>query len=103
MAITPNSTTRGLLLAAVPGALSPIYSDSYRRFLEPTQNNRVVPWELERLLETLGWEVRDGWGCYAVAGNGEENAFNEADMLGLHRRLQQAAATYWTTIAVAPA
>ncbi|RIK46108.1 MAG: hypothetical protein DCC58_04265 [Chloroflexi bacterium] len=89
----------GRLLTAVPGALSPIYRDSYRRFLEPQANNRVNPLELERLLEALGWQVRDGWGIYTTAGNGEPNAFTEPDVLRLPKPLQQAAATYWVTLA----
>lgn len=92
-------TPGGKLLTAVPGALSPIYRDSYRRFLEPMTNNRVNPWELERLLDALGWDVLEGWGCYSAAGNGEANAFNEPEVLALPRALQQAAATYWVSIA----
>jgi SAM-dependent methyltransferase len=89
----------GRLLVAVPGALSPIYSESYHRFLEPMTNNRILPWELDRLLDALGWEVVDGWGTFAEAGAGQPNAFNEPAILTLPRRLQQAAATIWSTIA----
>ena len=90
----------GRLLTAVPGGLSPIYRNTYRRFLEPMTNNRVTPWELERLLAELGWTVLEGWGAYRVAGNGEPNAFSEPDVLALPLRLQQAAATYWVSVAV---
>lgn len=89
----------GRLLVAVPGALSPIYSDSYRRFFEPTTNNRLVPWELERVLDALGWEIAGGWGGYRAGGNGVSNAFIEPDILAFPQRMQQAAATYWVTIA----
>lgn len=91
----------GRLYASVPGALSPIYRQSWRRFIEPdnTGTNFMVPWELEQVLEASGWAVLDGWGEYGQSLTGEENAFTAVDVAALDRRLQQAAATTWAVIA----
>ena len=89
----------GHLYASVPGALSPIYGNSWRRFLEPVASNRIVPWELESLLTDLGWTVVDGWGGYGVILGGETNPFGAEQMADLDRRLQQAAATTWGFVA----
>ena len=90
----------GRLFVSVPGALSPIYDASWRRFVEPdTSNSYMVPWELEALLDHLGWRIRDGWPWIGPAGNGIQNQLDEAELRRLPRRLQQAAATFWVTIA----
>lgn len=54
----------GRLYVSVPGAASPIYSSVWRRFLpsEPQTIQYITPWDLERLLEELGWTVLDQWG-----------------------------------------
>lgn len=59
-ALTPN----GRLFVSVPGAASPIYSTTWRRFLpnEAITINYITPWDLERLLAELGWTVLDQWG-----------------------------------------
>ena len=90
-------TPGGRLFVAVPGALSPIYAESYRRFLEPVSNNRIVPWELERVLDALGWTLLDGWGHYGTPNH--PDAIPEEDVASLARELRQAAATFWVTIA----
>jgi SAM-dependent methyltransferase len=90
----------GRLFVAVPGALSPIYDGAWRRFVDPaTFNTRIVPWELEALLDHLGWRILDGWGWFGRGGNGIENTLSADEVRGLPRRLQQAAATAWVTIA----
>ncbi len=89
------------LLASVPGALSPIYGRSWRRFIEPDRHavSYVTPWELETLLDHLGWQVIDGWGNYSTDLSGNP-ALLTADAAALYpRRLQQATATLWTVIA----
>ena len=92
----------GRLFAAVPGALSPIYAESYKRFLDPgTFSNRMLPWELERLLTDLGWAVHDGWGGYGLAGSGEAPVVSAQEAERLPPRLQQAAATIWSMVASA--
>jgi SAM-dependent methyltransferase len=87
----------GRLYAAVPGALSPIYAESYRRLLEPLSNNRILPWELERVLETLGWTILDGWGRFSIPDQPEIVPADVVD--SLPRSLRQAAAFYWVTVA----
>jgi SAM-dependent methyltransferase len=91
----------GRLYASVPGALSPIYGRSWRRFVEPeaVAANFLTPWELETLLDQLGWEVTDGWGSFGANMSGDTNAFTAASVAHLDRRLQQAAATIWAIVA----
>lgn len=91
----------GRLLASVPGALSPIYQQSWRRHLDPAAPtaNFLLPWELESLLEALGWRLIDGWGEHGGDLAGTENPFSPAVVAPLDRRLRQAAATTWTVIA----
>lgn len=89
----------GRLYASVPGALSPIYQNSWRRFLEPVATNHLTPWELEALLTELGWTVLDGWGSYGAILGGEANPFSAERVAPLDRRLQQAAATLWSIVA----
>lgn len=103
----------GRLFISVPGALSPIYSNAWRRFIEPgVFNNRMVPWELEALLHELGWVVLGGWGSFAPAGNGMPNVFQgesgaatsstEEQVQSLPEPVKQAVSTFWVTIAAAP-
>ena len=91
----------GRLLASVPGALSPIYRASWLRHLPGGDpgNNYLLPWELENLLLEYGWRVIDGWGEW---GDDLYGAANDAapSLRRAERRLQQATATTWTTIAV---
>jgi SAM-dependent methyltransferase len=90
----------GTLFVAVPGALSPIYDSSWHRFVEPDGfNTRIVPWELEALLDHLGWRIRDGWPSFGATGTGIANVLADDDAHRLPPRLQQAAATFWVTIA----
>ena len=90
----------GRIFLSVPGALSPIYGDAWRRFINPaTFNTRMVPWELEALLDHLGWQVLDGWGVFGPAGNQRDNPFSENTVTSLPCPLKQAAATFWCTIA----
>jgi 2-polyprenyl-3-methyl-5-hydroxy-6-metoxy-1,4-benzoquinol methylase len=91
----------GRCFASVPGALSPIYRESWRRHLraEPEWVNFVLPWELEALLTDMGWTIHDGWGDFGSSLSGETSGLTQAEVAGLDRRLQQAAATTWATIA----
>lgn len=91
----------GRLLTAVPGALSPIYNRSWRRFIEPASHgtNLMVPWEMEAVLQELGWTIHEGWGEFSSNLTGDENPFGAA-LAGISdRRLHQAASTTWTVIA----
>jgi ubiquinone/menaquinone biosynthesis C-methylase UbiE len=89
----------GRMLVAVPGALSPIYSASWRRFIESdTINNHILPWEVEALLEHFDWKVVDGWGTYMNAAGGVP-VMPAEESERLPRALQQATSTFWATIA----
>jgi ubiquinone/menaquinone biosynthesis C-methylase UbiE len=88
------------LLASVPGALSPIYSRSWRRHVEPEAmgSNFVTPWEFEEILVSLGWSILNQWGEFGESLTGETNAFTAEDVARLPLLLQQAAATTWTFV-----
>jgi 2-polyprenyl-3-methyl-5-hydroxy-6-metoxy-1,4-benzoquinol methylase len=88
----------GRMLASVPGALSPIYSRSWRRHVEPegADTNFVTPWELEEILVSLGWTILDQWGEFGAIYTGRSNELTPEDAARLPHRLQQAAATTWT-------
>jgi 2-polyprenyl-3-methyl-5-hydroxy-6-metoxy-1,4-benzoquinol methylase len=90
----------GRLLTSVPGALSPIYNRSWRRFVEPANvgSNWIVPWELEELLRQDGWAVLEQWGEFGQSLTGEGNDFGPT-VRAAPQKLQQAAATTWTIVA----
>jgi SAM-dependent methyltransferase len=91
----------GRLCVSVPGSLSPIYGEAWRRHLEPEQSplNFMVPWELENLLSHFGWEVLDQWGDTSAAGPGRANELADVSLDQLDKRLRQAIATTWTFVA----
>jgi len=90
----------GRLYVSVPGALSPIYRESWRRHLDSDLGlNYLVPWELEQLLIADGWTLIDGWGDYGSDISQEPTAFSPEQLSVLDLRLRQAAATTWTLIA----
>lgn len=91
----------GRLYVSVPGALSPIYRERWRRFERPDESlpNGILPWELETLLQHAGWTVLDGWGEFGGDMSGNLNPLSREDVAPLDLRLQQAAATIWTFIA----
>jgi ubiquinone/menaquinone biosynthesis C-methylase UbiE len=86
---------------SVPGSLSPIYGDSWRRFVsaEPRAVNNMVPWELLRLLQERGWSVHEQWGSYDAIGPNAANVAADLDVTEFPLLLQQAAATVWNVIA----
>jgi 2-polyprenyl-3-methyl-5-hydroxy-6-metoxy-1,4-benzoquinol methylase len=90
----------GRLYTSVPGSLSPIYNQSWRRFVDPqlVGNRYLVPWELEALLTEFGWTVLDGWGSFGRNLMGDTNPLNPNELARLDRRLQQAASTTWAII-----
>jgi SAM-dependent methyltransferase len=93
----------GRMFISVPGALSPIYASSWRRFVEPGNvNNLLVPWELEALLDELGWVVLGGWGSFVAAAGGTPIILPDELMAQLPEPVQQAASTFWATIAALP-
>ena len=90
----------GRLFASVPGALSPIYNRSWRRFVEPGNvgTSYMVPWELQALLGEGGWRVIDQWGEYGSSMNTDDNQL-EAAARSAPIPIQQATATTWSFVA----
>lgn len=90
----------GRLYASVPGALSPIYANAWRRLLNPARGaiNYATPWELESVLHELGWRIVDGWGSFGPTVDKAQNPISENAVALLDVRLQQAAATTWAVI-----
>jgi 2-polyprenyl-3-methyl-5-hydroxy-6-metoxy-1,4-benzoquinol methylase len=93
----------GRLYASVPGALSPVYNRSWRRFIDPgsVSTSYMTPWELEEVLHALGWTILDGWGHTGRNLTGDENLLDDSSLQRLPLRLRQAAATSWAVIATA--
>jgi 2-polyprenyl-3-methyl-5-hydroxy-6-metoxy-1,4-benzoquinol methylase len=91
----------GRLLTSVPGALSPIYRASWMRHLPGGDpgNNYLLPWELENLMIEYGWRVIDGWGEWGDDLTGRSNDAGSS-LWRAERRVQQATATTWTTVAM---
>ncbi|MCA9860425.1 MAG: class I SAM-dependent methyltransferase [Thermomicrobiales bacterium] len=94
-------TPSGKMWLAVPGALSPVYRHSWRRFLddEPDDMNYVVPWELIHLLEARGWFIDAQWGSFDAIGRDAGNPVGAYDVSQLPLAVQQASATVWNIIA----
>lgn len=95
----------GQAVICVPGALSPIYAGSWKRFTTPTHaqtSTYLLPWELEGLLTQAGWQIVDGWATVTRAGTGLANDLHAYPIESLPRALQQAAATSWTCICTSP-
>jgi hypothetical protein len=85
----------------VPGACSPIYDATWRRFL-PGWNDSIsylTPWDLERVLGHLGWSLIDQWsGGYPEGfSNGAWDYQRDRDDLPALRTRQTLAQT-WTMI-----
>lgn len=59
----------------------------------------MTPWELERLLDCLGWRVLYGWGSFSMPASGITNVLASEELPALPIPLQQAACTFWVTIA----
>lgn len=91
----------GRLFASVPGALSPIYRNSWQRFVNPggANANFMVPWELSALLTDQDWTIVEGWGEYGHASPELPSSITATMAAGLPLPLQQAAATIWSFIA----
>lgn len=93
------------LMVSVPGPLSPIYATSSKRFTDPKRAmtvNAITPWELATLLDQLGFAIVEQWGDYGPACSGSTNLLAPEDVSSLPRPLQQAAATSWSFVAIAP-
>ena len=88
---------------SVPGALAPMYKDSWQRFVSPQPRavNNILPWELVHVLDDRGWTIHHQWGSFdTVAGQADNvTAHTQLDVATFPLPLQQAAATVWNVIA----
>jgi SAM-dependent methyltransferase len=91
----------GRIYVSVPGALSPIYGNLWRRHLssEVRPINGMTPWELESLLAEAGWSVIDQWGDWSGQEIQDPSSAGRAAVESDNQRLQQATATTWGFIA----
>jgi SAM-dependent methyltransferase len=91
----------GRLYTSVPGACSPIYDATWRRHL-PGWNDSITylpPWDLERVLEHLGWSIVDQWAGGYLEGaqnDGWQYQRDRGDLVAL--RTHQTTAFTWAII-----
>lgn len=97
----------GRLVLATIGAYSPIKYQFWRRFLPdsrvPAIGNGILPWEVEALLQHLGWRIVAQRPEYVTSYGGATNRYTEED----GRRIadpvwQQTIATVWHIVAEKP-
>lgn len=96
------------LLISTLGAYSPIKHDWWRRFLPDNDASRIrnylLPWEMETLLTTLGWQILEQWPVFGPALDGSTTEYTEAVSEQLADRvLQQTIATTWWFVTERPA
>lgn len=88
---------------STPGALAPMYKDSWQRFVTPQSYavNNILPWELIRVLNDRGWSVHEQWGSFDNIAGQVDNVITgtQLDVSALPLPLQQAGATVWNVIA----
>ncbi len=92
----------GRLYTGIPGACSPIYDATWRRHLPGWSDSitYLTPWDLERVLEHLGWSIVDEWSGGYLEGfdnDGWEFTRDRGDLIAL--RTRQTLAFTWTIIA----
>ena len=98
----------GRLVLIVLGAYSPVKREWWRRFL-PDQDgkhtgNDILPWEMEHLLEELGWRIVAQHPLSGMSVHGVASPYTQEDLDSLSDRvLQQAAAAAWRFVAEKPA
>ncbi|MCC6704548.1 MAG: methyltransferase domain-containing protein [Thermomicrobiales bacterium] len=82
----------GRIYTGIPGATSPIYGSAWRRFLDTSLGmNYVTPWDLERLLDHLGWTVLEQW-------PGDDLAADLSNLSEPDLRIRQTLATTWAMV-----
>jgi SAM-dependent methyltransferase len=91
----------GRLYAALPGACSPIYAGTWQRFLPDHDVDMayIAPWDLESLLQSLGWTIAEQWGDVALKAAVDPTDETAASFIALPRQLQQTAAFTWAIVA----
>lgn len=98
----------GRLVLSDLGAYSAVKQQWWRRFLPDTTEvhtaNDILPWEMEALLQELGWEIVEQRPLSGVTVDGVSNPHPEDLIAQLPTRvLQQAAALAWRFVALKPA
>jgi ubiquinone/menaquinone biosynthesis C-methylase UbiE len=96
------------MLVATLGAYSPIKYEHWRRFLPantvPAIANQILPWEMEALLQELGWEIIHQQPDFEPSAAGQPNRYDEAWSRQVSDRiLQQTVASKWLFVARKPA
>jgi SAM-dependent methyltransferase len=97
----------GRLVLTTLGAYSPVKREWWRRFL-PDQDgkhtgNDVLPWEMEHLLEELGWWIVDQHPLSGTTVHGVASPYSQEQLDSLPDKvLQQAVAVVWRFVAEKP-
>ena len=103
-----HAAPRARLVLVMLGAHSPIKRSAgverWRRFLpEPPPVmplNDILPWEMEALLDALGWRVMEQGPRVNQSFSGPDGRYTQEQVEALPDRvLQQAAATTWMFVA----
>jgi len=97
----------GRLVLLTLGAYSPVKRQWWKRFLPEDDQlhtgNDILPWEMEALLEELGWQIVAQEPLFGPAMNGVSNNFDAEKVAQLTDRvLQQAIASAWKFVATKP-
>lgn len=101
----------GRLVLSMLGAYSAVKRvvghERWRRFLPDATAvvplNDILPWEMESLLDALGWELLDQRPHVGPTVSGPPSTYTQGAVLALPDRiLQQTAATTWQFVAVRP-
>ncbi len=102
----------GTLVLLMMGAASPIKTQSWQRWLHgivPQADefsyifSNIAPWEVEKIMPYLGWQLLHHSGQYGATASGTANQFSAAQMTDQPLLFQQAAATGWLIVAQAVA
>ncbi len=100
----------GTLVLVMMGAASPIRTQSWTRWLHgivPEASgytfvlSNIAPWDVERIMPSLGWQPLHQSGNYGPSAAGVTNPFTAAQMADQPQLIQQATATAWLIVAQA--
>ena len=97
----------GRLVLTMLGAYSTVKLEWWRRFLPNSDGkhtgNDILPWEMERLLEALGWRIVDQHPLSAMTVQGARSPYTQEQLDSLPDKvLQQAVAAVWRFAAEKP-
>ncbi len=97
----------GRLILLSLGGYSPVKRQWWKRFLpesqEPQVGNNILPWEMEALLEELGWQIIEQEPLFGPGMNGITNNFDAENASLLSERvLLQTIASAWKFVATKP-